>query len=480
MQVDRFYKKGLYFLGVVAAMAFASCSSEEIEPDQSRDGGQIRVVADLSQTLFSRADGDEAVSPWITEGLYYLSYPKPDPNNEYNVATVDFDEFGNGIGVITVPPASELRWLSVGGGSTPTFYLDNVDPALNTETTDSVNIVFGAENPYVAGVFDGDFGSNDLLWGSKMESRNTGTINFDLHHNMSRVRVIIEVDNTDAMNETRIDLSNATVKLTSINQTPISFNRLDGTLELNTDEESKAENYTPLTLISPDETDRTWKETSESDDGNILTYTTKDFVLPPQSLLENTDRPKLEITLPNGDVYSGILPNAMLVLSETTGGLDYPVVLSFLKEYILTIHTVITQEPPSLSFMPVYVVQWVDKGTFDMEAHQAGIYTADEFYKMTQYYSAGNAYQLDRYGELHEEDGEEPHWTFVFFHSVMLDFNKIRGSMIPGTNGMKDFNFEFTNYGISVYNGDVETAVSVTPQELFNIVSNPNAPFPSK
>lgn len=480
---ETLYKTFIYVATALASVSLYSCVSQEDNPydDRPETDRPIRVIARQADALMTRADENPADVTWVRNGEFYFSYPKA-INNEYNVASVNFDVLANGIGVITVPPASELKWLSVGGGSTPTFYLDNVSPALNTNASDSIQVVFDAENnPYVAAVFEGDRGRNDLLWGAKQETRNTGTINFDLHHYMSRVRVEITVDNTNGRDETKIDLSDATVELTSINQTPLSFNRLDGSLELDTNPANKEQNYTPLKLYSPDEASLAWEAVREDDDNpEIHTYVSKDFVLPPQDLLENADRPRLKITLSNGDVYSGIIPNAMLIQGNGTG-LDYPVVLSFLKEYILTIRTVITQDPPSLSFMPVYVVQWVDKGTYDLEAHQAGIYTPEEFYKLIEYYNSGNAYQLERYGTLDTpEEGGAEQWNFVFFHSVSLDFDEIKGSMIPGTNGMANFQFSFTNYQISVYpSGNPEEAVSVTPEQLKAIVSNRNASFPT-
>lgn len=462
------------FMATVMTSCVADESGLEDKVQDTREA--IKVVAHRAEALITRAEDDD--DPWIKTGTYYFSYPKPD--NNYNVASVNFSELGNGVGLITVPPSSELRWLSVGGGSTPIFYLDNVRPELNMDA-DSTKVVFGEDNPFRAGRYEGDLGRNDLLWGEKMEARNTGTINFDLHHYMSRVRVEVTVDNSEIRTEDQIQLEGAKVEITSINQVPISFNRLDGILELDTDPENTSTNYTTLTLVSPDDSELGWFSSDEKDDGNILTYTTQDFVVPPQDLLETTERSRLQITLQDGRIYSGIIPNAMLIKGPGTGGLDYPVVLSFLKEYILTIRTEITQEPPSLSFMPVYVVQWVDKGVFDLEAHQAGIYTPEEFYNLTAYYTSGNAYQLERYGTLDtsDEDGEK-YWNFVFFHSVSLDFDKIKGKMIPGTDGMEDFRFSFTNYRISVYrNGDPEDAVSVTPEKLKEIVSNSNASFPS-
>ena len=143
----------------------------------------------------------------------------------------------------------------------------------------------------------------------------------------------------------------------------------------------------------------------------------------------------------------------------------YPVALYFLKEHILTIHTVITEEPPTLAFMPVWVMNWVYKGEFDSEAHQAGIYTAEELYKLIKYYQNKNTYQLQRYGSF---DNETETWTFDFWHSVVLDFEEIKEKMSSG----EKFQFRYNNYKVFVRSGEDDTIEpkSVTPDQLRDIL----------
>ena len=196
-------------------------------------------------------------------------------------------------------------------------------------------------------------------------------------------------------------------------------------------------------------------------------------MLPPQGLFDDDRRSKLTITLANGTVYSGILPHAMEIDDNDPAHTEpsYPVALSFLREHILTIRTIVTEDPPELSFMPVKVVKWVDKGRFTLEAHQAGVYTAAEFYKLIEYYSANNEYQLTRYGPLVTEEGTDVQkWAFDFFQSVVLEESKIKG-MMKRTNGQKDFSFNFHNYTIYIKKAGSEPAKATSPEELYNMVT---------
>lgn len=464
----------------VAAMSsvFAACSSEEVPAANSPEDGGIRVVAEVARQVYSRAYQEEG---YVESGTYYLSYPSSSNGNPYGVAQVDFgrDEKNPAIGFID----PSLKWKDVGGGSTPTFYLDNVsDPERNEKTEVKFSDVY---NPYKAGLFDKE-GMNDLLWGKIEAQRNAKTINFDLHHNMSRLRVQVTV-NKDQEYGSSLTLDGAKVEISSINQNPVSFNRLSGDLELpavaeETEEEYKRV-YTSLTLVdeleNTKEEDRiTWKEDKEENNESIV-YTTQDFVLPPQGLLENEYRPRLTITLKDGTKYSGILPHAMEIEGEDNTTI--PAYLYFLKEHILTIRTVITEEPPLLSFMPVWVMKWVDKGEFTIEAHQAGIYREEEFYKLIEYYRANNEYQLVRYGYLYTTgEPAEERWNFDFFSGVTLDRSRITGKMVadekkePRPNP-KPFSFSFNNYAVYVgdkdENGIFQDPKRVTETELYNIVT---------
>lgn len=459
-------------LGALAPGLLVSCVADAPEeaPSPSAESS-FNVIASIAREVKTKAYQEQG---YVLEGIYNLTYPTLE--GTYDVASVNFnlnESITPGIGIVTVGDNQDLKWIDVGGGSTPTFYLDNMmvenaDP--NPESP--LDITFGSDNPYKAGLFDFTDGSNDLLWGSSMVGRGSKTVNVDLHHNMARIRVQVTVDRTNMTVTNNLDIEKAKVEITSINQTPISYNRITGDLQLDT---LSMEAYTPLTLVNPATDGKIeWGDSIISEeDPNIATYITQDFVVPPQGLLGDESRPRLQITMPDGQMYTGILPHAMEILDDTHSAMGYPAALYFLKEHILTIRTVITEEPPTLEFMPVWVVKWVDKGEFDIEAHQAGIYTAAEFYKLIEYYQTNNEYQLVRYGSLDEDDDTGyKEWNFNFFSGVTLEYSDIYNTMHPGTLGSQPFHFTYNGYGATVVNrNDPGVEKKVNEQQLYRIVT---------
>ena len=449
---------------ILAAMlvSLSSCMSEEPSaPEMS--GTTLSVQARIAKTAYTRSYQPEGP---ITNGKYYLTYPTP--NNSFSVATVDFDQQGDqtpGLGIVTTSSGTELKWSEI-GGSPVDLYLDNVAPP-TTQDLDTTVTFTANWNPFVAAPFDSINGRNDLLWGTKQVYRDTKSVYFDLHHNMARARVQVQVVHLPNSIED-IDLSDAVVRLTNIYTTPKSYNRRSGTIKV--DEETTG----PVDLVNSESEWNDYYVTPGENGSSTKTYLSYDIVLPPQTLADNEKRPKLEIELPDGTIYSGILPHAMFIADEK-GELNYPVNLEFLKEHILTIRTVVTEEPPALEFLPVWVIDWVDKGEFTLEAHQSGVYTANEFYRLIRYYRDNNEYQLQRYGSVKTE-GNTQYWQFDFWSSVQLEYSQIFNMMQPGTgkpeNGPSlNFQFNYNNYTIFVENGDSEEPKKVTPGELYQIVT---------
>lgn len=440
------------------ALILPGCASEG---DIPTTGETIAVSALVTHNSDARA-AYIAEGP-VTEGEYNLTYPT-NTAGQYSIGLVSFGESPENpqIGIVKLPGDTPLKWLTVGGGATPTLYLDNI-PQTIAGASNSTTVTFTDDsNPYVAAPFDSIEGRNDLLWGAKMFQRNAGTLHFDLQHAMARVRLMVTADNTNG----EIDLTGATVRITNLNLKPVSFNRLEGTLELNTD---NIESYSDLVFVDPENEDLDWIHTYENAD-NKTVYQSPDFVLPPQDLLQTDSRPRLVIRLANGDEYSGILPSAMLIGDGVHPEPSYPVALSFLSQYVLTIRTVVTDEPPSLTYMPVYVMKWVDKGSFDEEAHQSGIYKAEEVYKLIEYYNKGNVFQLDRYGKQKNTNGVDT-WYFDFWNSVTLDYNRIH-AMMPVNQEVGPFTFLFNNYTVSVkYSDAPDGTQTVTPSQLYSILT---------
>lgn len=434
-------------------VSLGSCVSEEASAPEM-PGASLYVQARIAKTAYTRSY--QAEGP-ITSGKYYLTYPTP--NNSFSVATVDFDQQGEqtpGLGIVTTSSGTELKWSEI-GGSPVDLYLDNVAPP-TTQALDTTVNFSDTWNPFVAAPFDSINGRNDLLWGTKQVSRDTKSVYFDLHHNMARARVQVQVVHLSTSVED-IDLSDAVVRLTNIYTTPKYYNRRSGTIKV--DEEAIG----PVDIVNSASKWNYENVTPGENGSSTKTYLSYDIVLPPQTLADNEKRPRLEIELPNGTIYSGILPHAMFI-ADDKGELNYPVNLEFLKEHILTIRTVVTEEPPALEFLPVWVIDWVDKGEFTLEAHQSGIYTANEFYRLIRYYQNNNEYQLERYGSVKTE-GNIQYWQFDFWSSVQLEYSQIFDKMHPGT----DFQFNYNNYGIFVENGDSEQPKKVTPGQLYQIVT---------
>lgn len=465
--MNRLFSYTQLIIYVACMLLMQACASDDPaeSSETSRGGIALRVTARVADHVYTRGYQESGL---VESGNYYLSYPANTSDRGYTLAIVDFDSQSDvtpGLGIVSTLSGTELKWSEI-GGSPVTFYLDNVDENFGTGPVVTFD---GSSNPFSAGLFDSETGSNDLLWGEKAVNSGTRSLGFDLHHNMSRVKVQVEIIHEDNSIE-EISLEGATVKITSLYTTPVSYNRMDGTLSL--DEESQNE----VTIVDSSLSGYDWAEKDETDD-NRTVYLSQDIVLPPQALAEDETRSRLVITLADGTVYSGILPHAMMIANSTDSSLTYPVTLAFLKEYVMTIRTVITEEPPQLAFMPVWVVDWVDKGEFTLEAHQSGVYTADEFYRLTSYYTQLNEYQLVRYGYLFvPEDSDEKVWHFDFFSGVALDFDKIQGSMIPNQfvkdkGYTKEFVFAFNNYPVAVYKGDPSNAVQVNSRQLYEIVT---------
>lgn len=468
--IDIRFKYIILWVTALLAVGVTACSSEDVVDEEVVLGNPLRIDARIARNTKTRAYQDTGR---VVEGQYSLSYPNS--QLQYTVANVDFDKESAespGIGIVSTGAGTELKWSEI-GGSPVTFYLDNVDPSMDQNGSRGPEVTFKpAENPFVAGVFDNREGTNDLLWGDKLVARDTKSISFDLHHNMSRVKVLVKVAHEKNSVED-IDLSEAKVEITNLFPKTLSYDRLTGNLALDT-----ISGLETVLIVEQEREGYQWTDISVTHEENADTtsYLSPDIVLPPQALLENEERPQLVITLKDGQVYSGILPHAMLIPSSTDGSLSYPVTLAFLKEHILTIRTVITEQPPELAFMPVYVVGWVDKGEFTEEAHQSGIYTASEFYKLIDYYKKDNQYQLVRYGyKTVLQEGAKPIWHFDFWSSVVLDYGKIYDTMAPGSvdasKGLPyNFEFSYNNYTVYVRNGDGEVNIKpVSETQLYNI-----------
>lgn len=487
------------------------------------EDGSIRIGASVAAAQATR-DGDAESfyieSGTVDKGLFTITYPYYYQTintglntwrHLYDYGEVTFGYEGmkeTGIAVKIKNNDSEpLRWADTGSsanqgiyvrsgvsydGDSATLYMDNVSRtdfvALQSGGTvhqrDSlISINTNPEkNPYKASVFDTVNGTNDLLWGKARAKKYDRYINFKLHHNMSRLIVKVVVEDGADESKLKLSLDRANVRIENILTEPLTYNRLTGDLlfvrqsngVLSADEISETQ-YHPFDLVTYDESMEmaTWKNRSLREEGQNkdLIYETEDFVVPPQILKTDANRPRLVITIPFEDyndglelgnqfnqdgyvTFSGLLPRSMFMQDEGTSGQgQVPVRLDFLKEHVLTITTKMKPGDPELEFLPVTVEKWVNKGNYLPLANQAGIGNFSDFMDMIRYYQDKNDFQLGRYGfkdnistQYSGLDSVIQGWHFQFrATNIVLPIDSIQGQMIPNADGTKYYVMDLRN-----------------------------------
>ena len=431
-------------LPLAIAFAAMSCGSEEKLPS---DASVINVSASIKGQTGTRGYQEKGK---ILEGTFYLSYPISE--EAYDIATVNFYD---GTGFITVRSGGDLTWQKVGGVSNDVaFYLDNLSP--DNGDLSAMIIDLSGDTRYSAGLFDYVDGRNDLLWGSASVARqSTNILSMQLIHCMAMVNVEITVDASDETS-LGLDLSDATVEITNLIHDPQAYDRHSGRLSLAENPELSA--YQPLTFVSNDHEQNGWKMIEEKIDGQEgkTKYTTRDYVLPPQDLLETVERPRLKIHVPTEDggirTFSGVIPRAMTVVMQD--GTSIPMSLSFLRGHVLTLTVTMTPEKMELEFMPVTVVDWVYKGDYSLSGGEAGVFKSENFNRL-----------LDAIAALKEAgvSGEDPRvatylqefaykdrngvWIFDIFANLTLEYDDIYG-VFAGVP--IDYRFEFNGKTIIV------------------------------
>lgn len=430
-------------------LCLSSCVSEEPDIQGEQDG--INVRASLANDISTRGI---ITSGQIESGTYFITYMLKS-NSEYAIENVEFDQsVMDSKGYVP----SGLQWNMIKNNK---FYMDNVDVAVN-QGTELENVIFGNDNPYIGApvVPDPDrtedyVAENDLLWGVSTPATNAKTIDFSLHHVMSKLKVMVTVDKTNAIGR-EFDFENAEVTISNVVTRPYSYDRLSGTVSLPEEPE-----YETIYLADMKEggSQLDWQSIIEyPDEPNKKTYISYDYILPPQGLKDDSSRPKLSIKVkteeyPEGKVFSGYLPHAMELVSAGENAAPLP--LAFLREHYLTLRTVLSKDTPQLLFQPVWVYKWVDKGEFTSDGYQAGVYDEEDFMNLIAYYNAGNQVQLRRYGKKDASGA----WQFNIFGNLELQRSDIYGMMIPGGDN-PPYSFALDSFfTLSIMEGDaaVET-----------------------
>ena len=515
-------KQLLFALMGAGALCFVSCTIDDTAdmpwPGDSEQSDYVRVSASVRATLVSRAAQELGQ---VEQGEFVLTYPfslsvvNNDSTYTYSTAKVKFGTEGLGnMGFVTYFDTQKgdnvsLKWSEVVlrkapstvNGVTPPptaiFYLDNMPTSLHNaesewqktlNTHQNLVIFYDDEdnpapeniNPFRAGLFDHENGTNDLLWGWTVAEKNAKIVKFEntdrgdyrLHHNMSRLRVVIDAKQRDDDTEEVVDFSHEVkLRLHKLHHEPLYFDRSTGNLTLQQSPEE--ENVLTLVQFENDEVAGTaptdaddsdlavipWAKIEEVKDTDnpgktFLRYTSYDFVVPPQELANDDKRPLLQLIVPAQYVpgkkpddpavyYEANLPqNMYYVKQEGDDATDLPAMpFSFMKEYDMTIRAVVGPPDLELRFAPVQVQDWVNFGVQEISGNQAGIYTNQDFYDFLDCYRNENDVRLERYG--YRASNDEP-WKILFWSSALK--LHMKDEEITASDGTKKTEKGIENY----------------------------------
>lgn len=451
-----------------------SCSDNPVFIENKEGNTPVKIGAAIDGVKTTRSYQEYGD---IETGEFYLSYI--DLNSQIKISPVNFT---NGIGEIKIDDTNSLEWKDIGYNSdsktVSTFYLDNVPNNRGQQTGNTVTFTSDF-NPFVAGVLDVENGENDLLWGSRQIARNSPIVNFQLHHCMSMLNIELTVEKeSDVLLEQDLDVENVTVSISNVLQEPKSYDRMTGILDFALDESTQKPSpsqYKSLTLVNKN---NEWKDkqVKEIDGTEVTVYKSKDFVLPPQDLLTDDNRPRLSLSFPTSDestvVYSGVIPRAMEV--RQPDGSTIPMTLSFLREYCLTLHVRLSLNPVEIIFMPVTVVDWVNKGSALLTADQAGVNDEGAFLGLLEIILNNETSKFERYGY---KDSRNGNWVFNIFTELTFDLSdeNLAGMNLRGIlkdRDIKEFSFSMHHWKIIIIDEDGHEHVISTSDELVSFLVN--------
>lgn len=492
----------------IAAMlpALTACVADDFDLGEGSPEDVICFQAAVVPITTTRANHYIAEGE-VSEGTYGVLYKAPTQKSSSwpslqitcEPATVDFGyEEGPTTGFAYYESdgkRKDLKWSKVygKGSSSVPFFIHNVqDPSRYTWDTYGNTMTFKKDSeghyPYYFSPLDKEFGTNDLLCGSVEATNKTGKIVVPLNHILSLLKVQIEV--YAASDEFFVDLSRAEVTFGTILSEISMFAPYRATeFFYGSSSPPQGQQSVPkvVTMVDPaDKTNLCWdgdpvEGSLTTEDGvySKMTYTTKEFVVPPQSVPYNssTKRPMLIVKVPKEDAtgshasdgyvtYSGYIPDIMFE-TDADGNITgwTPLTLAFNSGYEVTITATINSPETELNFAPVKVETWVDKGVYNLSPKQAGIYKPEQFYAMAEYYRQGRFEELGRFGYWDSEGNFVPQ----FWANVTLDKEKVLDSMRPESGELPaPFYFVFNNYTVSLTdgNGNISDALKDSPGEL--------------
>ena len=416
---------------VALPLLVGSCVADKdaTEPGGRRTG-EVHLGAYYEDVVETRAQDATA----IKSGTYYMTYPNHPENETHSVCQVNFYD---GVGVTTTQNKKELKWEEVGSLTysdvLTNFFLDNVGPPEGADPNATEIVFTDAYHPFDAAVYAGDGGYNDLLWGyAFVDLYTTQEINIGIHHYLSRVSVIVTVDNS-LEHAQAINFEKGSVRITNVVKKAKSYTRTNGRVALGDD-------YETLDLA----VEGGWASVVlDETNQNISYYQTQNFVLPPQALRTDELRPRLVIDVPQPDgtirTYSGVIPRVMMVDGS-------PATMAFDPEKNLTLKVKISQDKLRIESIVAYVQDWVDKGTFLVTATNAAILSNEDMEDLIAIYKDQDYEAIKKYGYQHTSD-EGVTWSFNILTEPELNVSEVAGKM-GGTpdQPLPDFSFDITSH----------------------------------
>lgn len=402
----------------------------------------------------------------------------------------------------------DLKWKNVAqeGIKDVYLYLTNVNPDCYTMGSNKIynriNYFFKKEeNPYVASPLDKEMGTNDLISSGSITStggRNgyvlanasTSDIIFELYHRMALIDLKIEVSSSPDDPEKRvIPLENAKVEITNLYTTLSNFSPYyssegnyvpNGSSDYNclisNMVKDNAATNNRILMIDPENKDKfSWEKITDEENAEKKLYSSRydeqwevwrntykvpEWVFPPQAFLESS-WPKIYITLPKRDVtgmpndvgevvYKGNLPQMMYNTDPKLS--QNPMVSRLTSGYILHVTATINSPNTELTFSPITIENWGDKGTFPMSSQKSGIYNRNDINKLISLYNNKEleafekAFQLERYGFV--TDGL---YIFQIWGNFSVEYNDIFNQIVPDPE--YPFMFIFSDYKLTVKKG---------------------------
>ena len=440
-------KKIQIMVAAVMGVLIAACSNYELNEETGLNvNDPLEISVTINETLQSRAESEPAV------GDYYFSYIGKSTTTKYTVLKVVLDQEGKGTPILN---NKKLTWSDINTNVNNSFVLDNVPntTGFTTTTTSSASInlqEIKLEDGSDVSLYDAapapeqNGTGNDLVWGTvkvkDVSNAPLSYVHFGLKHLMSMLT--FKIDSKDETIKSILNNpENIDVKLYRVITKPSTYNRLTGTISIDSNIKPIEEEHS-ITL-----------DIIESEQNGSVT--TENWIFPPQEFIKNP-RPILSITLNNGDgttnTFKGVLPETMSYENSYE-------LLEFISGCYLTVNVELGNwENPQIQFRPVLVKKWVDKGDAQLNSNQVGVYTAEELKELVAAYNTNPSKDnltLWKYGILNGDT-----WTFYLWKTltnVTLDPPNSLGFDSDGS-----FTFESNGHTINGYKVESNGTLTTT------------------